>query len=472
MKSSFPTAVAVLLVTAVLSSCKRKTETTRGQIATAAAVDSAPIDSGPAVPSGDLREPVFHFAIGIFSTPGATKIDTDGIVRGMVRDKGIAIHTELPDRPTNDLLAILRHPSIAEYAPPSAENLQYFARGLSDAEQRALINAKAVTALFFSGPPAEAARTYRLAIAIGAAVAKVTGGLVYDDDTRLSYNEASWRATLDKWEPEIPDIADNIVIHMYQDGELLRLVTLGMGKFALPDISVNQVSSHDAPTMGTLINLACQTLVERSTVDEGGLLAVSIDTIRSQRAKASLEQDLLRGATKKATLRIADAVAHEGDADNRLVEIVFPGPAGQLQERQNALLSTFFGSKDDIVGVKHDAELLAASESAKLAARRYKARFAHGAPQQEQLMVKGPFTTAHDSVEWMWIEVLRWQGKTIHGVLQSDPYDVPELKPGARVDVNEDSIFDYIYRGADGGVEGNETARLIQAREPVRPRPD
>jgi uncharacterized protein YegJ (DUF2314 family) len=63
----------------------------------------------------------------------------------------------------------------------------------------------------------------------------------------------------------------------------------------------------------------------------------------------------------------------------------------------------------------------------------------------------------------MWVEVLRWEGKTIHGVLQNDPYDVPDMKAGARVDVSEDSIFDYIHRGADGGLEGNETGRLIEA---------
>jgi hypothetical protein len=40
------------------------------------------------------------------------------------------------------------------------------------------------------------------------------------------------------------------------------------------------------------------------------------------------------------------------------------------------------------------------------------------------------------------------------------------LESGARVTVPEDSIFDYIYRRADGGVEGNETAALRQKRAP------
>jgi uncharacterized protein YegJ (DUF2314 family) len=463
--------IALLVAIAMLTtSCKRKSNPSAGPVATAAAVDQTSTEAGPPVPSGDLHARVFHFAIAVFFTPGpSSKVDAEALVRRTVQGKGIAVHTSLPDPPTDDLQVTVQHPSLTEYPPPSAENLQYFARGLSDAEERSLLDAKAVTVLLFSGPPGAAVSTYRLAVEIGAALAKATGGLIYDDETRLSYDETSWRATVDEWEPEVPNVAQNTIIHMYRDGELFRLVTLGMAKFALPDISVNQVSSHDASPMGTLINLACQTLVERGTIDQPGALAVRIGSIRNAKARSKFGEDLARGATKKASLHVALAEAREGDADNRLMEIVFFGPAGKLQEEHNATLSTLFGSQDDVVGVKaDDREIQAASARAKVAVMKYKPVFRRGAPELERLTVKGPFKTSNDGVEWMWVEVLRWEGKTIHGVLQNDPYDVPELKAGARVDVSEDSIFDYIYRGADGGVEGNETSALIEARQNQR----
>lgn len=473
MKRVSSMAIGVLVATAMsTASCKRPSDTTPGPLAKAAEVSSAPIEAGTPVPSGDLHGRLFHFAIAVFFTPGASKVDTDAIVRALVRDKGVVLRTELPERPIGDRLIVIRHPSIDEYAPPTAETLKYFARGLSDAERSSLPNAKAVTALLFSGPPGEAVSSYRLAVEIGATVAKATRGVVYDDETRQAFGEAAWRATLDGWEPDVPQVPNSTVIHMYQDGELLRLVTLGMSKFALPDISVNQVSSHDAPTMGTLINLVCQTLAERGVVDEVGTLAVSPGAVRNAKAKATFEKDLRPGATTKAMLHLAGAAPQEGDADNRLLEVVFPGPAGELQERQNEAVTALFGAEDDVVGVRDDAEILAASERAKHAVRKFKRRFARGAPELEQLTVKGPFQTADHGVEWMWVEVLRWEGKTIHGVLQNDPYDVPSLKAGARVDVNEDSIFDYIYRGPDGGVEGNETGDLIRARGSPRPRRD
>jgi uncharacterized protein YegJ (DUF2314 family) len=91
----------------------------------------------------------------------------------------------------------------------------------------------------------------------------------------------------------------------------------------------------------------------------------------------------------------------------------------------------FFGSEEEVIGVKADDEALKrASARAKRAVRKYKARFAHGAPDLEQLTVKGPFTTSDDGVEWMWVEVVRWEGKTIHGVLQNDPTTSPTSRRG------------------------------------------
>jgi uncharacterized protein YegJ (DUF2314 family) len=79
----------------------------------------------------------------------------------------------------------------------------------------------------------------------------------------------------------------------------------------------------------------------------------------------------------------------------------------------------------------------------------------------EHLVVKGPFKTASGGTEWMWIEVVSWKGKTIEGILQNQPFDVPDLKVGARVQVEESAIFDYIWNRADGSVEGNETQSML-----------
>jgi hypothetical protein len=82
-----------MVLTATILSCKRRTEDSPSA-SKAAAVDSAFVDSGPPVPSGDLHGRVFHFAIGVYFTPGTSKVDTDEVVRGMVHGKPIAFSVD------------------------------------------------------------------------------------------------------------------------------------------------------------------------------------------------------------------------------------------------------------------------------------------------------------------------------------------------------------------------------------------
>jgi hypothetical protein len=63
----------------------------------------------------------------------------------------------------------------------------------------------------------------------------------------------------------------------------MRLVSLGMVKFGLPDLAVNQVSDGDAHSMANLMNVAMQRMVERRALDESGLLHLSLDDISQAR---------------------------------------------------------------------------------------------------------------------------------------------------------------------------------------------
>ena len=73
----------------------------------------------------------------------------------------------------------------------------------------------------------------------------------------------------------------------------------------------------------------------------------------------------------------------------------------------------------------------------------------------------------------MWVEVLQWPGDVIHGLLRNDPHDVPGLKAGMRVTIQQNNVFDYLRRYADGRSEGNETARLItKHRTRIRKKPN
>jgi uncharacterized protein YegJ (DUF2314 family) len=170
-------------------------------------------------------------------------------------------------------------------------------------------------------------------------------------------------------------------------------------------------------------------------------------------------------APGRATLRLGIGKPDTGDPDNRLVEITFPGPTARLQERHVALLDELLGSNEEpVVNASHDRALMAASRRAKKAVLKHKSRYTRAPPFGEQLMVKAPFTTSEGGREWMWVEIVRWEGSRIFGVLQNVPQDVPGLKQGARVEVEESSIFDYLLQRQDGSQEGNETGVLLKQR--------
>ncbi len=91
-----------------------------------------------------------------------------------------------------------------------------------------------------------------------------------------------------------------------------------------------------------------------------------------------------------------------------------------------------------------------------------RARWDAGLPAGSRLAVKGPFTTAAGGVEWMWVEVERWDGDRLTGALLNQPDDVPGLRKGARVAVSLGDVFDYLLRGADGRTEGGATEALLR----------
>jgi hypothetical protein len=51
-------------------------------------------------------------------------------------------------------------------------------------------------------------------------------------------------------------------VHIYQDGEFLREITLGMEKAGLPDVVVERASWSTKNQIAGLINVFCQLIAE------------------------------------------------------------------------------------------------------------------------------------------------------------------------------------------------------------------
>jgi len=462
--------ITVVVVGALLvCSCKRKTQSF-GDVARTDIGDAA-VELNERAPSGSLLAERFRFRVVVYNAT-KPKLDVEKELRVVNEASGFLVLTEGKKQKAEQRSSVLlAFPPIEKLAPPDADTLEYFAKGLSEKEKRALATSRSAIALEFTGKGESALVDYKKALELSLALARKLGGFLWDDETRNAYTVESFGARLESWKDGYPDIADHVNLHSYRDKELVRIVSLGMVKFGLPDVVVNEVSGSDSRSMGTLVNLVCQSLVERGKLDRVGALQASLDRIRQPLAKKSLTSDLKPNAKRAVDLTLTKAKLEEGDADNRLLEIAFPGPKAHLQERHGQVLSTLFGSEDGISHITHDAEIKAASERARKKLFAMRARYEKGPPFGEQLSVKAPFATPDGNTEWMWVEVVRWNGNTIHGILDNDPFEIPTLKVGARVDVPADRVFDYILTKRDGTEEGNETGAIIERTEQQKSAP-
>jgi len=76
----------------------------------------------------------------------------------------------------------------------------------------------------------------------------------------------------------------------------------------------------------------------------------------------------------------------------------------------------------------------------------------------ERLLVKAPFQTTDGEVEWLWLEVNKWNTpQRLVGRLVSKPEGPIGVQPGDTVSAQLGLVFDYLWVHADGKQEGNET---------------
>ena len=155
-------------------------------------------------------------------------------------------------------------------------------------------------------------RVHRDALEIMLAVASKTGGLLWDEDTRQLFSHDAWRERTGRWTGSLPDARDLFTIHSYRDGELVRMVTLGLAKIGLPDLVVEHVAPDSAKTMATLINLVAQSMVEGAVVRDGGLIEVDSSSVPDK--PGAPEESVFDYTVKRA-----DGTT-EGDTTGELME--------------------------------------------------------------------------------------------------------------------------------------------------------
>ena len=353
-----------------------------------------------------------------------------------------------------------------DYAPPTPDAFRYRTVDLK-AEQGAVIaKSKRVLVLTFSAAPTRLLETNRLAEALLARLAEDTAGLPWDEECRFLYSIAAWRKRrVDAWQGNIPDVRGEITIDAYRNPELVRVITLGMRKFGLPDLVFSEVASSTTRPAGNLVNACAQRMLEGQRPEKERFKLV-LSEIKHDRMRASAIENPYPGATGKLIFNLLPTSREEGDPANTLWIIECPyAPGASRMERQSSALASLFGSKDEMVGAKAgDPEMLAAGEKARKAFFAAAPEYRKGLQANEHLIVKTGFKIG-DQTEYMWAEVIHWNIASLDCILVNDSNFDKTLREGRRITVALKDVYDYIHSKPDGSSEGNETGKVLQSRE-------
>jgi uncharacterized protein YegJ (DUF2314 family) len=424
---------------------------------------ATPIADGPAVDAHVRFEFAIYYPTHPPVEPRAALRSRIAAGQGMPR---LVEHLS-KDEAAAEVSASVTTQALKEYAPPSVDMSQLFGRGLSPGQAEALSHADEALVMEFNHPGKDRMAALRAAQVLAEQVARDTHGLLWDDETRESFTPDAWheRRVLG-WVGELPDVSRHTVLHFYRSGDGYRCISLGMVKFGEPDVVVEDLVASDSRTLGNLVNVLAQALVEGATTDARGQLAIRLQQSRHPEVNRSQGEDLKPNAKRSARLLLVRGVADKGDPENRLVRIAFDRYDGPDEHaRQAALSAELYGSTDRVSRIRHDEKLLAARDAARARLPALRDAFNRGLAPGEYLDVKAPFATDSGGHEWMWVEVRAWKGDRIEGTLQNEPDDVRHLRSGQDVVVSQAELFDYLFHHADGKVEGNTTGAIIEEME-------
>ncbi len=359
-----------------------------------------------------------------------------------------------------------------EYPPPTVELLQYDGHGLSRRQAERLQKSREAFILDFAHPRQNVWEALQTANGLVEDIARKTGGLVWDEETREVFSPDAWhekRLASSSWTAGAPDISSQTVIHAYKPGEYVRAITLGMAKTGLPDVVVEGFPWSASDQMGDVINIFCQSMAEGATFRNPGKFKMDLRAIKNAELRDSRLKFLKPNATGMACLSLHQGKWEEGDPKNRLIELTFDRYAGpDVHAKQEKMLSSFFGWEESITHVQYTEEIQAESRKERAKLPELHNAFSAGLQPGEFIEVKAPFETPNGGKEWMWVEVTSWKANHIEGLLENDPFNVPNLHSGQTVKVQEEDVFDYIRQYPDEHREGNTTGAILRKMEEER----
>ena len=335
-------------------------------------------------------------------------------------------------------IAVARAP--ADRAPGLDDaTIEHSGLGVSPADRAALARSVDPILVRLSASPREAARSLHDVERFLACLSESMQGLVWDDSTKVLYGRTVFRQRrFDAWSDERPTVKAELTVHQTAHGDALRSASMGLGKLGLPDLVVDNHPQFLAPEVLVLMTRVAEVLIDDPTAIRGGKIKVN-----------------------GVDIPVVAAKRQPGDTDNRLLALAV-GDGTQ----QAALFARLASAKPEteVTADTDDAELGAIQTKAQARLAALAGELRPVPPLGTLLAVKALFTADDGRVEWMWVEVKRWDGGKMTGVLTNDPFYVKTLHQGDKVSVEQAQVADYIFKRRGAAPEGGDSDRVIDAR--------
>ena len=419
-------------------------------------------------PKGDLRQKGAGIGVVFYYTPEPAVPPLEAIRKAVEKEmKGTAVFESFDEAEPPCIVLMEEKAPLKNYPVPDTGYFKHAGHGLKAEEIAAIQKTSRASIAVLITPTDGLWKRAKAFNRVAHEFAVTTKAHIWDSPTRECFHRDAWKEErIDGWgDGEIPNLRSQITIHNYQSGDSghVRSITLGMEKFALPDVAVERSVKSENKAVGSLINVFCQTIAANSVLKDPSRFPLSLDALPGPLAKYYRES-LQENGTGKAELAIMRGTPDDGDPDNDQVALDFRHGKGATEdERRDEWLGRFWGSKDEIVSIQHDEAIKKASQEARGKLTAMKAKFRKGLEPGASLLVKGGFPRDDQGLEWMWVEVLKWSDDDVlSGSLQNDPFHIKALKSGANVSVKLAEAFDYILVNPDGSREGNKTGELMQ----------
>jgi len=413
------------------------------------------------IPSGKLNDNqiFFEFAIYFSKDSKVQKSDVVNLIKKNYSNIEILDSMPMPGMVKKSQLFMQEIIDVEnEFKAPDLNYLKYFGHGMSEEQKQILQSSSYVIVFDFFCEEDQLFNTLKNANQLLTELPLHKNDILFDSETRECFTKSHWFENRINNNKNI-DVTNHITMHLYPNGDYCRVITLGMIKFGLPDIVIENVSCQSDYTMMNLVNLVAQTTLEKKYIDKAGKLKLDIESISNSSLKSFFMLTLEDNAEKSAEVNLIEGKWEEGDPENRLIEIAFSKINPQVEH--DSLTSKLFGFKDEITYASHDDEIKAASQRAKDKLPELYEKFSKRLPETSSLYLKFKFTNKNNEGEWMWVEIIKWESDMVQGLLNNDPQVATHLKSGQMVSKNVNEMFDYIFYHSDGTQEGNETGKIM-----------